>query len=735
MQMQETLHKDALARGKRVHVQLKCNGCELNVVVGTALVSMYSRCKSLHDARIMFDRMPEKNVISWNAMISACVHLDNRKEAIQLFGHMQQEGLIPNKVTFVSIVCACACEAAIVEGGLIHIQVAHRGFELDVILAAALVSMYGKCGSVEKACRMFDDMHEHCVVSWTAMLTAFAQHGHIKEAFQAFNQMQQHGILPNQVTFVCILSACDSEDALLEGKRIHAQIVPGGFGSDPVVATAVTHMYGKCGSIVDAHQMFNMLAEKNTVSCNAMISVCMKHGQSMEGIQLFSHMQQQGISLDKFTFVNILNICASQSALFEGKVLHHYVLQTDFKSDVVVCNALVDMYSKSNDLGEAQKLFDGMRERNVISWNSMITAYAQNGCGEKALDLFSQMQVDRVIPDSVTFATILAVFAQRENLCECRRIHFMIKYKGFDLDMVVATELINMYSECGSLKDAQMVFDRTLERDYVLWNAVIAAHVQHDDSHQALQLFDQMQNEGVIPNSGTFIICLFICTCCSALTKGKQLHIRILHSSVEFNNEVANALVDMYAECGSLQRAEVLFYQLCECKLKLWNAMIAAYAEHGKGKEAVVLFDKMQQGGFIPDEVTCLHLFSACSHSGLVNEGCYLLGLMDTHHGLTTTVGHYDCIIDLLGRAGQLNEAEDLIEKMPFKPTSVTWTSLLGACKTTADIHGGEFAANHLLEADRKDFVPYIVLSSIYAACNLEQDAEKAISVGGYLRL
>lgn len=705
--------KEDLVRGKQMHVLIKGIGYERDVVVGTALVSMYSRCNNFQEARISFYEIPEKNVVSWSAMIAACVQHDSGTEAIWLFKQMQQEGLLPNIVTFVSAVSACARERNNLVGKSLHIQVPNDGPELNVALAAALVNMYGKWGSVENACMIFQDVNEPCVILWTGMLTAYSQHGYAKEANQAFSQMLEHGILPNEVTYLCMISFCESNEVLPAGKRIHAQLLSSGIMSNPVMSTAITLMYGKCGSMVDSHQIFNSSEEKCIVAWDAMISLCVNKGQIYEGIQLFSHMQQRGLSPDKFTFVNVLQACACVLAAFEGKKVHHYVLQTEFRSDIFVCNALIDMYSKCNLLDVAQLVFNGMHERDTVSWNLLITWYTQSGYGEKALVLFHQMQVEKIVPDHFTFASILSALAQRANLCECWRMHSLIIQKGFDLELVVATKLINMYSKSGSFKAAQLVFDRMHERDDTLWSAFLTAHDQLD-TLQAIQLFDQIKSEGFFPSITILTKGLSVCTSHGALTKIKQLHISILHSDVESNSECMQFFVHMYSECGDLNKAEEIFHLFYKRDLKLWNFMIAGLARHGQGTQAIEFFKEMQQWGAMPDDVTFVYLLSACSHCGLVDEAfSFLMSMIGQ-----AAVIHYDCVIDLLGRVGQLNQAAVFIENMPFQPTAVTWTSLLGACSIMLDEQGGKCAADHLVEVREEGFVPYILLSVLDARLN-----------------
>ncbi|MCO5557847.1 hypothetical protein L7F22_011419 [Adiantum nelumboides] len=701
--------KEALTRGKQVHVLVKVMGCELDVAAGTALLSMYSRCGNFHEAWMLFDLIPEKSFVTWNAMIAACVEHDNAKTAIQLFMHMHQEGLLPNVVTFVSAASSCAKELDMFMGKLLHVQALNTGLKSNISLAAAFVNMYGKCGNVENATKVFLEVHAPCVVLWTGMLTVYCQHGYINEVVYLYMQMQEKGILPNEVTFLCVLSACLNSNFLTIGKRIHAQFSSGGIEFNTSMSTALAAMYGKVGLTEESDRLFGSLAKKSTIAWNTMILLWADSGQHNKGVQLFLDMLQQGISPDKFTFVNVLHVCVCSLSAFEGKKIHTYVLQTEFRLDVVVCNVLIDMYNKCKLLSLAQMVFDGMHLKNTLSWNTMLAAYVQSGYHEKALILFSDMQFEGICPDAVTFASILPASAQRGRLFDCWRMHTEIICRGFDLDLVVATELMTSYGRHGHWESAEIVFHRSHDRDDNLWNAFISLLSLHD-STQAFQLFDDMKNQGFIPSSTTLAISFSEYPSAYSLARVRQLHVSILHSDVEVNETELGILVCAYAECGDLEKAWSLF-SVPNCSRMLCNCMVGALAGHGKGTQVLELFEEMKQWGILLDEVTLLYLLSACNHFGLVEDAFGAVHIVRSLSSSLLAVFHCDCMIDLLGRVGQLNEALFLTNVMPFKPTIVSWTSLLGACTNIVDIQAGEHAADHLLEISQEVVAPQFSFS------------------------
>jgi pentatricopeptide repeat protein len=244
---------------------------------------------------------------------------------------------------------------------------------------------------------------------------------------------------------------------------------------------------------------------------------------------------------------------------------------------------------------------------------------------------------------------------------------------------------------------------------------MIAAYAQNGQGEEALQLFRQMQLAGVKPNLKTFTSVLPACANLAALEQGKEIHKEIIRNRFKSDVFVGSALVDMYAKCGSLEHAQDEFYKICHPNVVSWNAMIAGYAMHGHGKEALQLFEQMQYSGTNPDSVTFISVLSACCHAGLVKEGCHYFDSMNQYYHITPTREHYGCMIDLLGRAGRLYEAQDLISKMPIKPDASMWGCLLAACRTHNNIKLGKYVAGCILELDPENTTPYVLLSNMYA--------------------
>ncbi|KAJ7536443.1 hypothetical protein O6H91_12G069800 [Diphasiastrum complanatum] len=705
----------ALGQGKQLHSDIIKRGFEVDVIIGSTLVDMYAKCGCLEDARELFNNMSQRNVVSWNVMIAGYAQNGLGKEALALYDQMQQEGVQPDIVTFVVLLKACASITALERGKKLHSQVIKRGLESDVIVRSTLVDMYAKCGCLEDARELFNNMSERNVVSWTVMISGYAQNGLGKEALALYEQMKQERVPPDKVTFIVLLKGCASIAALEQGKQLHSHIIKRGFEADMMVGSTLVDMYAKCGCTEDARELFNNMRERDVVSWNAMIAGYAQNGLGKKALALYEQMQQEGVQPDNVTFVVLLNACASIAALEQGKQLHSHIINRGFESDVIVGSSLVDMYAKCGCLEDAHAVFNNMNERNVVSWNVIIAGYAQNGLGQEALALYKQMKQEGVQPDDVTFVVLLKACASIAALEQGKQLHSQIIRRGFEADMIVRSTLVDMYAKCGCTEDARELFNNMRERDVVSWNAMIAGYAQNGLGKEALALYEQMQLEGVQPNNVTFVVVLKACASIAALEEGKQLHSHIIKRGFESDVIVGSSLVDMYAKCGCLEDAHQLFNNMSTRNVVSWNAMIAGYAQNGLGKEALALYEQMKQEGVQPDNVTYICVLSACSRSGLVDEGRHLFDSMCKTHGVTPTMEHYACMVDLLGRAGCLADAEDFIIKLPIQPDSVVWMTLLGAARNYGHVEIGRRAFDCVVKLEPENASAYVLLSNIYA--------------------
>eukprot|EP01018_Ginkgo_biloba_P037445 Gb_29869 [translate_table: standard] len=628
----------------------------------------------------------------------------------------------PNTDTYYSLLQTCVNMSQLKQ---VHAQLFLLGFNRNVFLGAKLVNMYAKCGSLENARLVFDKIHERDVFLWNAMLTGYARKGTSKDILILYHQMQEEGIQPDNFTFSFVLKACADLSALPQGKNIHSHIIKTGFQPDVFVETGLIDMYVKCGSIENARQAFDKKSQENVVSWTAIIGAYALCGHAVEALKFFNRMQLVDVKPNPVTMVNVLSACAHLGDMQQGKLIHACVIKSGFESNFYVETALIDMYAKWGRICDAHQVFDKMTRRDVVSWSAMIAGCAHNGLENEALSLFNQMQLAHVKPNSVTVLSVLLACAKLGALPEGKSIHNYIIGGGFQSDTSVQNSLISMYARCGIIEVACNLFEKMSNKNVVSWNSMIAGYAQNGHTNEALELFYQMRLANVIPDSVTMVSALLACDYVGALHQGKLIHGYIMKSGFMSNVFVATALIDMYAKCGSVDIAREVFDKTCNRNVVLWSAMIAGYGIHGHGQDALALFSQMQQTGLRPNHITFICLLSACSHAGLVDEGLQYFDCMSQDYGITPRMKHYACMVDLLGRAGHLNKAQEFIQNMPLKPDVSVWGALLGACRIHCNTGLGEHVADCLFDLQPKDPGYYVLLSNIYAAAGRWNDVTK----------
>jgi len=370
--------------------------------------SMHDMCSSVDNARLVFDKIYESDVFSWNVRIRGHARNGQYEEAIVLYVKMLCAGIRPNNFTFPFVLKACAAFSAMQEGAEIHSHIIKMGLELDVYVGTALINMYAKCGNMEDACKVFDNRSQRNVVLWTALIAGYAQNREAVEALKVFHRMQVKDMKPDPVTIVSVVLACAHLKALQIGEMIHGYIIRKGFESHVYVATGIIDMYAKCRSVKSALRVFDRMPDRNVVSWNAMVTGYARNGHAKEALALFRQMQRVGMKPDLVTMLCVLPECAHLAHLQSGEQIHGYIIKSGFESDIFVGNSLIDMYAKSRRIDIARDVFDKMCRRDLVSWSAIITGYAIQGLVEDVFSVFSQMQQAGMKPNDITFVSVLS---------------------------------------------------------------------------------------------------------------------------------------------------------------------------------------------------------------------------------------------------------------------------------------------------------------------------------------
>lgn len=709
--------------GKLIHVQAIDQGFESNLLVGNALIDMYGKCGSLNDAHRLLENSQNRSVVTWGALIAGCAQHGHDQEAVVLLNRMQQEGLEPNEYIFASILRAC-CGISLDQCKKIHVQIIETGFELDGFIGSGLIDMYSRYGNLEDALGLFERLPKQDVVIRTVMISAYARHGCDQEAIHLFQQMKQDGVKPNQVTLLSILKGCSDVSSLKHGKLIHAHILEGDFGINLLLGSTLLDMYSKCGSLEDAWQVFNMLTKRDVVTWNAMIGGCIENGYSEEALQIFQQMRYEGLEPNQVTFVCILKACSRLATLAHGKFVHAYILENRFESGVFIGNSLIDMYSKCGKLEEAWKVFNGLPRRDVVTWGAVISGYVQHGQSEQSLQLFEQMQEQGIKPDQVIFVSILKACSNIGAPDQGMLIYAHVIECGSESSIPIGNTLINMYIKCWKYEDAGQVFKQMTTRDVVTWTAMLEGYAQHGFAQEAIQAFIQMQQEGIMPNQLTFVSILKASLVTATLNQCKLMHVHVIESSCPLDVYIATSLINAYANCGSLKDACRMFDNLPKEDVVTWNTIIAVCAQHGDYKLVLQYFEDMKQKNLKPDHKTFVSILCACSQMGLVEDGCQFLKSMQEQYGVLPILDHYNCVLDLFGRSGLLDDAEGFLQTMPFLPDIVAWTSLLGHCKTHGNVELGRRCFDQVMKTDCRNAAAYMHMSNIYSHANMQEDVE-----------
>lgn len=423
---------------------------------------------------------------------------------------------------------------------------------------------------------------------------------------------------------------------------------------------------------------------------------------------------QHDIKMEKI--LHRLQICARESLLLEGTACHGFVIQAGLQSDTLTSNILINMYSKCSFINAARGVFDRMSARSMVSWNTIISAYTRNGNHKMALELFVLMLRERTSFSEFTMSSVLCACSAKLSVDECKQLHAMALKFAMDSNVFVGTSMLDVYAKCNMIKEAFSVFSSMSEKSSVTWSSMIAGFVQNSLYEEALALLHKAQRLDLERTQFTLSSALTACAGLAVSIEGTQLHAVLVRSGIDAYIFVITSLIDVYSRCGCIEEAYVIFQHFEDKNIVVWNAMISGFSRYSRTNEALMLFENMKQNGMNPNEVTYISVLSACSHFGLVEKALDVFDSLMNDNILQPNVIHYSCMVDVLGRAGLINEAWDLICQMPFNATASMWGSLLGSCRIHGHINLAKVAAEHLFEIEPNNAANHVLLANLYAA-------------------
>ncbi|KAL5993054.1 hypothetical protein ACLOJK_013974 [Asimina triloba] len=471
--------------------------------------------------------------------------------------------------------------------------------------------------------------------------------------------------------------------------------------------------YFRIGCVDSAQQVFGEMPMRDIVSWNSMISGYILSGLPGRAFAVFWEMQTSGIRPSEFTF-SIAVSCLDSIA--HGKQIHGSIIRSGLNlANVVLGNSLIGMYGRLGLVDYAFCSFFLMKDRDVISWNSLLSAFEKSGHWGLALEHFALMRVAGFLPDMFTLSTILTVCANLHDLENGKKSFAQCIRLGFLSNSIVSSAAIDMFSKCDRLEDSVRLFEEIPCWDSALCDSMIAAYLRQHVAEDALELFVLTLRMNISPTEFTFASILNFTSSLVPSVEGTQIHSLVVKSGSESDVVVATSLVDMYAKYGFVDAAMKIFSEMVIKDLVSWNTMIMGFARNGRGVEALQIFIELCEWGPPPDTITLAGILLACSRGGLVDEGLSIFSFMEEKYGVTPGVEHYTCVVDMLAQAGKVMEAVEMIEAITHVPTASIWEVLLGTCVIHGEIKGAEKVAARVMELEPHTSLPYLVLARMYA--------------------
>ncbi|KAK4487710.1 hypothetical protein RD792_005628 [Penstemon davidsonii] len=525
-----------------------------------------------------------------------------------------------------------------------------------------------------------------------------------------------------------LLRKCSQNLLYDEGKEAHGAILRMGYDSHSMITNDLIYMYAKCGRTESARTVFDKMPERNVVSWTSLMSGYLQVGNARASLLLFKEMGYSDVRPNEYTLSTNIKACGMSCALETGKQIHLVSCKSGHEWYPVVGNSIMDMYLKCRRVDEAEQMFRAMPVKSLITWNVLIAGYALNDhTSAKSLHLLKEMQTKEEMPDDFTFSSTLKACRGLGAIQEGMQIHAFLLRRGYPISShkVLSGALIDLYAQSGCLLKARNVFTQMKVKSVISWTALITGHIRKGNVTEAMELFRELRSGSYPLDSFVLSSIISVFADFSMVDLGKQMHSFTIKIPFRLDTSVSNSILDMYLKCGLTKDAEKFFAKMEVKNVVSYTVMITGYGKHGLGKEAVQLFKKMLDEDIEPDEVTYLALLSACSHSGLVEESQEWFSKLCSNEKLRPRVEHYSCMVDVLGRAGRLEEAKKVIENMPVKDNVGIWQTLLNGCRVHKNVEMGREVGEILLRLDGENLVNYVFISNLFADVGLWKECER----------
>ncbi|XP_023749210.1 pentatricopeptide repeat-containing protein At1g08070, chloroplastic [Lactuca sativa] len=532
-----------------------------------------------------------------------------------------------------------------------------------------------------------------------------------------------------------IIHKLESCKSFKELKQIHSYIIKTSptlpHQTQQLVYTTIISICASTSNhvpdITYIHSLFNKL-ENPTIDLYNIVIRSFSHSNEnpLFALLFYSDLLAKGLIGDSFTYPYVLKSCKLSYAFREGEQIHSHVVKNGFVLNLYVVNTLMSFYGACGVMESAQKVFDESPERDLVTWTTLIQGYVKRGCLEKGMQVFYEMCEAGVIADEMTMVILISSCAKLRDINLGIKLHQYIYDNDLNFDVYICNALVDMYLKCGNPTLAINLFNKMPMKNIVSWNSIILGLIQQGKFKIAMNVFKKMQSQKVKPDNITLVGVLNCCANLGTLKQGKWVHSYINKNGIKIDGFIGNALLDMYTKCGDIKKATYVFNNMKHKDVYTYTNMILGFAIHGEGQKALKLFSEMPKIGITPNDVTYLAVLMACAHCGFVKEGLKHFVNMLKVHNIKPQKEHYGCMVDLLGRAGLLSEAEDFIRNMNIEPDGLIYGALLAACGTHKNVEIGKRVmekVDKMMDKDKDG--AFILMSNLYSSENRFRDAFK----------
>ncbi|XP_024968823.1 pentatricopeptide repeat-containing protein At4g13650 isoform X1 [Cynara cardunculus var. scolymus] len=670
------LSSGSLIDAKKLHGRILKSGFDKDYVICSRLADVYVAQGDLNDACQVTDEMPNRDVSFWNNLIFGLIGKKMATMVLGLLTKMLAGNVGPDEVTFANVLRACSGDK--VDHNYvkqIHTKIVRHGFGTNYVVCNPLIDLYAKKGHIDTAKYVFQGLGMRDKVSWVAMISGFSQNGHEEESILLFSEMHGSGILPTPYVFSSVISSCTKIAFFKLGEQFHALIHKWGFSSETFVCNALLTLYSRCDNLLSAEQIFSKMDCRDGVSYNTLISGLAQKGLSEKAIQLYEKMQSDNLKPDSVTVASLLSACASVGDFLKGTQLHSYAIKAGVCADIIIEGSLLDLYVKCSDIKTAHEFFLTTEKENVVLWNVMLVAYGQLGDLHESFRIFSQMQIKGLRPNQYTYPSILRTCTLVGALDLGEQIHSQVVKTGFQQNVYVCSVLIDMYSKHGNLDTALKILRRLDEDDVVSWTAMIAGYAQHDLFVEALNTFEEMLQQGIQSDNIGFSSAVSACAGIQAINQGRQIHAQTVTCGYSSDLSIGNALVCLYARCGKVDDAYMVFDKMNSKDNVSWNGLVSGFAQSGYCEEALKVFNRMIGFGVEINMFTYASAVSAAANTTNITQGKQIHGRMiKTGYNMETEASNV--LITLYSKCGNLDDAKSEFLEMPDK-NEVSWNAMI----------------------------------------------------------